>query len=555
MKLFYDVLFTTDHEFQLTQLEFGNSNMKETYHLLFKNWVDTRRHITSVFPITSSDTKGDFIWDEDQFYFKRLDASNGQYHYLLLHQDYMEDLFRNALDLINDGVQLYDQNGYALFFNRASRKISQIPPTLDVNGRHLLDLFAIDEDVSTTLTALKNRAPVVNRVDHFRTTEGVLVSSANTSHPIKHGNQIIGAVTFEQTPEIVKAYKEKMQRIEKALQSFQSDSPATRFSGYTFEHVIGHGEALQRAIAIARKIAPQESSVLLVGETGTGKEVFAQSIHRCSSRKSKKFVALNCAAIPDSLIESLLFGTQKGSFTGSENRPGYFEEAEGGTLFLDEMNSMSLVMQSKILRSLQERSFRRVGGQKDITMNVRIISSCNKDPFQCIKDNELRKDLFYRLSTVMIELPPLRKHKEDLEELTNYHLSSTAFQYVHGLSEVSSQVMDIFRSYDWPGNVRELFHVLDYAQNVVDGPLILPEHLPSYLLKQPRKEESASKNILDSSIDFQNTSLQNLMDDYEHKVILQALEHFGYNITRTAEALGLKRQSLQYRIHKYGIIV
>lgn len=552
MKLFFDILFLTDCELQIIQADFGTDTTKETYNLLFKNWVHEKRHITSVFPISASETEGSFIWDEDQFYFKRLNAPDKTFYYLLLRQDYTEDLFRNALDLVNDGVQIYDQSGHALFFNRASRKISQIPPSLDVNGRHLLDLFAIDEDISTTLTALRNRAPVVNRVDHFRTTDGVLVSSANTSHPIKHGNQIIGAVTFEQTSEIVKAYKEKMQKIEKALQSFQPDSSPTRFSGYTFEHVVGHGEALQRAILIAQKIAPQESSVLLVGETGTGKEVFAQSIHRCSSRKDKKFVALNCAAIPESLIESLLFGTQKGSFTGSENRTGYFEEAEGGTLFLDEMNSMSLAMQSKILRSLQERSFRRVGGQKDIKMNVRIISSCNKDPFQCIKDNELRKDLFYRLSTVMIELPPLRKHKEDLEELTNYHLSSTAFQYVHGLSEVSSEVMDIFHAYDWPGNVRELFHVLDYAQNVVDGPLILPEHLPSYLLKQSPKEKPDSNR---SPIDFQDTSLQNLMDDYEHKLILQALEHFGYNITKTADALGLRRQSLQYRIHKYGIVI
>lgn len=552
MKLFFDILFLTDCELQIIQADFGTDTTKETYNLLFKNWVHEKRHITSVFPISASETEGSFIWDEDQFYFKRLNAPDKTFYYLLLRQDYTEDLFRNALDLVNDGVQIYDQSGHALFFNRASRKISQIPPSLDVNGRHLLDLFAIDEDISTTLTALRNRAPVVNRVDHFRTTDGVLVSSANTSHPIKHGNQIIGAVTFEQTSEIVKAYKEKMQKIEKALQSFQPASSPTRFSGYTFEHVVGHGEALQRAILIAQKIAPQESSVLLVGETGTGKEVFAQSIHRCSSRKAKKFVALNCAAIPESLIESLLFGTQKGSFTGSENRTGYFEEAEGGTLFLDEMNSMSLAMQSKILRSLQERSFRRVGGQKDIKMNVRIISSCNKDPFQCIKDNELRKDLFYRLSTVMIELPPLRKHKEDLEELTNYHLSSTAFQYVHGLSEVSSEVMDIFHAYDWPGNVRELFHVLDYAQNVVDGPLILPEHLPSYLLKQSPKEKPVSNR---SPIDFQDTSLQNLMDDYEHKLILQALEHFGYNITKTADALGLRRQSLQYRIHKYGIVI
>ena len=230
-----------------------------------------------------------------------------------------------------------------------------------------------------------------------------------------------------------------MAQAEKALRDFQPNTPPTRFSGYTFEHIIGNGENLQKAVRIARKIAPQNNSVLLVGETGTGKEIFAQSIHRCSPRKDKKFVALNCAAIPETLIESLLFGTQKGSFTGSENKVGYFEEAEGGTLFLDEMNSMSLAMQSKILRALQENSFRRVGGQKDISMDVRIISSCNKDPFLCIKENELRKDLFYRLSTVMIELPPLRNHKEDLEELIQYHLRSTVFQYVHQLHRNQSR--------------------------------------------------------------------------------------------------------------------
>ena len=219
---------------------------------------------------------------------------------------------------------------------------------------------------------------------------------------------------------------------------------------------------------------------------------------------------------------------------------------------------MSLSMQSKILRAIQENTFRRVGGQKDIRMDVRIISSCNEDPFHAIAENQFRKDLFYRLSTVMIELPPLREHKEDLEELIRYRLDATSFQYVHSFSGISPEVMEIFQAYYWPGNVRELFHVLDYAQNVADGEVLGREHLPGYLRKfgekkEPEAASGAGENI--SSGFVPGAGLQEIMDAYEHQVIREALEHYGCNITKTAEALGLRRQSLQYRIKKYGIII
>lgn len=552
MNTFYDICFTTNEQYQFLHVQYKDIHIENTYTSLFKNWISYQRHITSVFPIPEQSTSGEFIWDGDSFSYERMDAPNQGFYYFLVKQNHLEDLFIHALNFITDGVQIYDENGCALFFNQASRNLSQIPSTLDIRGRHLLDLFAIDEQISTTMTALRTKAPVINRVDHFSTSAGASVASVNTSYPVSKDNEVIGAIVFEQTQEIIDCSKKKMKQAEKALQGFQPSTSPTRFSGYTFDHIIGHGENLQKAVRIARKIAPQNNSVLLVGETGTGKEIFAQSIHRCSPRKDKKFVALNCAAIPETLIESLLFGTQKGSFTGSENKAGYFEEAEGGTLFLDEMNSMSLAMQSKILRALQENSFRRVGGQKDISMDVRIISSCNKDPFLCIKENELRKDLFYRLSTVMIELPALRNHKEDLEELIQYHLRSTIFQYVHSSTELSPEVMELFYHYDWPGNVRELFHVLDYVRNISDGNTILLEHLPSYLLKTKKAPET-QKKVPNTSICFQNTSLQNIMDEYEHEILRSALEHFGYNITKTADALGIRRQSLQYRIHKYGI--
>ena len=266
-------------------------------------------------------------------------------------------------------------------------------------------------------------------------------------------------------------------------------------------------------------------------------------------------MAINCAAIPETLIESLLFGTAKGSFTGSEDKAGYFEEASGGTLFLDELNSMSLVMQSKLLRVLQERTFRRVGGKKDLELDVSIISSCNEDHFQTVEENKFRRDLFYRLSSVIIELPPLREHLEDLEQLTRYHLEQTAFQYVHRITRIQPQVYQLLRAYRWPGNVRELFHVLDYAQNVADSDVMTVEHLPAYLRKSqaPAPRQSVSPAV-SPSIDFSHTSLQALMDDYEKEVITQALDHCGYNISQTAHTLGILRQSLQYRIRKYGII-
>lgn len=209
---------------------------------------------------------------------------------------------------------------------------------------------------------------------------------------------------------------------------------------------------------------------------------------------------------------------------------------------------MSLAMQSKILRVLQEKTFRRVGGRQDLKLDVRVISSCNEDPFKAVSENTLRRDLFYRLSTVMIELPPLREHLEDLEELIRYRLESTAYQFVHAVTRIEPEVYAILRAYRWPGNVQELFHVLDYAQNVTDSQVLEVRHLPPYLLKH-RAEPAAVP-----AVDFSRETLQSLMDNYERQIIVQALEYCGYNISRTAQTLGILRQSLQYRIRKYGLI-
>lgn len=550
---FFDAMLTLGPTGRMRSVTWGNETARQLYHLLFESWIARQQKVGTVFPLPEGKESGSFTWDEDTFFFQLLPAPDQNSYLLLAREDHREELYTQTLNFLSEGVQIYDKNAQAVYFNRASRGISHIPDEIQVEGSHLLDLYNLDEEISTTMTALRTQSPVINRVDHFKVSNDTSLTTANTSYPIVKDGKLLGAVVFEETEAILTKMIQTMETSRRALNSFASRAKEISFSGYTFGNVIGQGEKLQNAVALAQKVASQSSSVLLVGETGTGKEIFAQSIHRASPRSSKKFLAINCAAIPDTLIESLLFGTQKGSFTGSEDKAGYLEEANGGTLFLDELNSMSLSMQSKLLRVIQENTFRRVGGHKDLPLDVRIISSCNEDPTRAIAENKFRRDLFYRLSTVMIELPPLREHLEDLEELIRYHLGSTSFQYVNAITEVDPRVYQILRRHNWPGNVRELFHVLDYAQNVANSSVMLPEHLPSYLLKGEAARPARTGG--DEPVDFSAETLQSLLDDYEHKILLQALDYCGYNISRTAQTLGILRQSLQYRIRKYGIVI
>ena len=551
----FDVLFTIGPREEFLSLTWGGEHAALPYRPMCEHWVEQRHKIFEVLPLPDQRPGGSLVWNGAQLAYLLLPAPEGTQYLLLSWNANLEFLYTRALDQLPFGVQIYDKNTHAVYFNQASREISHIPSGVNITGRHLLDMYDLEETVSTTMTALRTQSPVIDRVDQFSVDNGTFIASANTSYPIFQNGQLSGAVTFEHTEETIQKYYQSIQDTRQALKHFSGNAAPVRFSGYTFENVIGSSEKLRSAVELAQRVAPQNSPVMLVGETGTGKEIFAQSIHRSSPRAGKKFVAINCAAIPETLIESLLFGTAKGSFTGSEDKAGYFEEASGGTLFLDELNSMSLVMQSKLLRVLQERTFRRVGGKKDLELDVRIISSCNEDPFQTVEENKFRRDLFYRLSSVIIELPPLREHLEDLEQLTRYHLEQTAFQYVHRITRIQPQVYQLLRAYRWPGNVRELFHVLDYAQNVADSDVMTVEHLPAYLRKNqaPAPRQSAPPTP-SGHIDFSHTSLQALMDDYEKEVITQALDRCGYNISQTAQALGILRQSLQYRIRKYGII-
>lgn len=543
-----DVAITLDDKKQITAFHWMNSELEHTCSHAWASFLD--QPFFRLFSQTGG-TCGKLVWNNEQFDSIRWPYENGEVFFLKKHTD-TDFLYQSALEKVTDGIQIYDKNACLVYINENSRTISDIPDGLPVQGKHLLDLYNVDESISTTLACLKTAAPVLNRFDSFKTANGAKVASVNTAYPIFQNHELAGAVVFEQNLEVIQSQIALLEKVRGALTERSEKLPLAKFSGYTFSNVIGSSQKLVDAVNLAKRVALQNSSILLVGETGTGKEIFAQSIHKFSQKKDKKFVAINCAAIPDTLIEGVFFGTQKGAFTGSTNSTGLLEEADGGTLFLDELNSMSLSMQSKLLRVIQEGTFRRIGGTQDKTVDIRFISSCNEPPAQLLKDNALRKDLYYRLSTVTIDLPPLREHPEDIQQLAEQYISAKAYKYVKSIQGISPAVLELFALYDWPGNVRELHNVLDFALNVVDGPTIHVSHLPRYLQNLHSQPPAPAPESCEQS--WLHSDLQYIMDSYESQVIKVVLQHYGGNITYAADSLGLRRQSLQYRMKKYGII-
>jgi arginine utilization regulatory protein len=464
-------------------------------------------------------------------------------------------IYEAAMDCISDGIQIYDRNGHLVFCNKVSARIEKMDRAKIV-GKHLLDIYELNEDYSTILNTLAGETPVANRCDNFKNGNGQIITTINSGCPLFFANQLIGAVGLVQDMSVLEGYQVKANVFEKFLAEQESKKRSGGQKGYytlkyySFNDLIGQAESFVEAINLSRNMAARDCAVLIYGETGTGKELFAQSIHSGSNRKNAEFIAVNCAAIPESLIEGILFGTEKGTFTGSSDRMGLFEQAQGGTLFLDEINSMDLHVQSKLLRVLQERKFRRVGGLKDIECTARIISSTNEEPSLCIAANKLRKDLYYRISTVTVNVPPLRQRLDDIEILTNYFIDKLSRRYGKQVNKATGNVIKIFKEYNWPGNVRELLHVIEHSFNTMTGHVIDACHLPKYM---QGCTDDIAENELDRKDSLHPKTLEELMDKYEKEVITVTLQRNQANVTRAAQVLGIKRQSLQYRLKKYGL--
>lgn len=313
---------------------------------------------------------------------------------------------------------------------------------------------------------------------------------------------------------------------------------------YSFENIIGKGPKMQALFSLIEKLAETSASVIVYGESGTGKELVARAIHYRSARKGNPYIQVNCAALPETLLESELFGHEKGAFTGAVGRkPGRFELAHNGTIFLDEIGDISLPVQVKLLRVLQEKAFERVGGLETLKIDVRIIAATNQNLAQAIRDGRFREDLYYRLNVVPIHLPPLRERREDIPLLVEHFLKK--FDPQGRMRGPNCQAMKLLSEYHWPGNVRELENCLERAVIISSGPEITPADLPPEVAGivapgEPRKR---------FSLPGEGISLE----DVEKDLIVQALERSGGNQSRAARLLGITRHTLLYRMEKYGL--
>ena len=549
-----DVVVKLDSSGTVLSLDWHNEELRQAWlghRTAYENQVFSR--------LPPSEPAGHLWWGPRRFQYKRLATGGGSTFLLLKLDDQLSELLYRAFDCLDDGVQIYDEDASLVYLNSTSRKMSGFADyNYPVEGKKLMDLYQVTDESSTVLTVLRTKRPVINRFARFQTAEGKTILTCNTGYPLfREDGRFLGVVNFEQNANVLRKKKEHNEKISLAMeQEITTGLYAKDPSTYTFEDYVGSSVQVREAVALAQSVAAKESNVLLLGETGTGKEIFAQAIHHDSLRSKKKFVAINCSAVPEQLVESILFGTEKGSFTGSLEKRGLFEEVDGGTIFLDELNSMSLAMQAKLLRVLQENSFRRVGGNREIKVNVRVIASCNEDVFRLIQENKLRQDLFYRVATIMITLPPLRDHLDDMETLIWHRIRHSKLKYALQFTKISDEVIWLLQQYRWPGNGRELNHVVDYAMTVSDGEVMGKEHLPAYILdavSYPRELHLEAEGAPESapfSIGRIDRSLQSMMRDFERQVIQKALQQTQGNISQAAKLLGLNRQNLQYRLKR-----
>ncbi|ERI90349.1 putative arginine utilization regulatory protein RocR [Clostridiales bacterium oral taxon 876 str. F0540] len=462
---------------------------------------------------------------------------------LVIYMSKIESILLSLLDNLDVGVQIVDNKGRTIYYNNAMSKVEGLNHEEVIGKRVIEYLKGVEEDSSTLMNALKNKEKYIDVIQHYSSHYGKDVTTINTTIPVFHNNDTIAAIEISKDMTQLKELSEKICRLE--------TKDTARESVYTFKDIIGKSLNLKESINKAMRASLSNSSVLIYGETGCGKELFAQSIHYNGIRKDKPFIAVNCAAIPSTLLEGMLFGTVKGSFTGAENKKGLFEEASGGTILLDEINSMDTTLQSKLLRVLQEGYIRPLGSSKTIDTNVRIITTLNEEPEKLIKEGKLRKDFYYRISVIRIDVPPLRKRKEDIHILEKHFINYYNKMLGKYVIDVDEEVLNMFMNYEWPGNIRELKNTIEYAMNMIDNNLYISKE---YVENRIFRTEATALGIKSNAFDLRGLSLEEYKEDIEKKILINALKEYNYNISQAAAYLKISRQNLQYKIKKYELL-
>ncbi|MCI8647474.1 MAG: sigma 54-interacting transcriptional regulator [Firmicutes bacterium] len=454
-----------------------------------------------------------------------------------------EDRVFKELFNYTDSILISDVNGKVLYYEDYNDQINLMRYE-DAVGRSVFELYPFFKREDFTLfKAIDTKRVIVNELQEFE-VKGVSKKALNSAYPLINETGVIGCMVMSVELDN-KSGRKKMSSVS---------------AKYNFDDIMTQNIEFKASFSKLRLLSQGDANILIYGETGTGKELIAHTIHANSPRSRKPFIIQNCAAIPGNLIESILFGSSKGSFTGAIDKAGLFEIAKGGTLFLDEANSLSLDLQGKLLRVIENKAVRRIGESFERETDVRIITSTNEPLSKLVERGAFRKDLFYRLNVASFSVPPLRQRKDDIPLLASHYINQYNATLNHSITGIADDVMDFFYSYPWEGNVRELKNVIEYACTIKTSGDIAMCDIPDYMLLNRkdmagnlsvgfggRRQEEESKYIRP------HTSLADQMGALEKDILKSAFERNRYNITRTADELQISRQTLYNKLNKYGL--
>jgi arginine utilization regulatory protein len=459
-----------------------------------------------------------------------------------------------VLDRLDQAVHVINCEGITIYYNQTAAEVEGLQAA-DVMGKHVLQAYpSLTLETSSLMEVLATGKPVLNQQQTIVSRTGRIITIHYSTFPLYREGILVGACDMSRDITKIKEMSDRVMDLQAVLLDKKSSSckktkkTDVSFAKYTFNDIIGSHDLMVKLKVLGQRVASTSSPVLVIGETGAGKELVVQSIHNASSRREGPFVAQNCAAFPATLLESILFGTVKGSFTGAEDRPGLFELADRGTLFLDEINSMPMELQSKLLRVLQDGTFRRIGDNKLREVDTRIIACTNVDPQEAVRKKELRIDLYYRLNVVALHVPSLRERKSDITALVEYFISLYNTKLGRSIQKISSEVKQVFLDYSWPGNVRELQHAIEHAMNIASGLLIEMDHIPDHLRNFGEEQSD------DIYCSLNGKSLPEILGNVEKSTLIQALKKCEGNISRAALSLGIPRQTIQYKLKIYGLL-
>jgi len=447
----------------------------------------------------------------------------------------IKNILETILNSAYEGVVVVNENGIITMFNDAYCRFLKVKQE-DIIGNHVTE--AIEN--TRMHIVLKTGKAEIRHIQHIHGHNMIC-----DRIPIRENGKIIGAVgkvLFRDVSEVDELMKQT-RHLKEQLEYYKSELIKEREAKYSLDNIVGRSRIITVLKELAEKCAKSSSTILIRGESGTGKGLLAHAIHNMSPRRNNPLIKVNCAAVPENLLESELFGYDGGAFTGAkkDGKTGKFQQAQGGTIFLDEIGDMPVKMQVKLLRVLQEKEIERLGSNKTIKVDVRVIAATNRNLEELIEEGKFREDLFYRLNVISLEMPSLRSRKEDIPLLVDFLCKKLCKSMGIGEKNISQAAYDILLRYSWPGNVRELENVLERALNVIDNDTINPEHLP-YYIRQPK--------VLLKDGEFH---LKSIVEDTEKEVIRRAFHAAGGKGVEAAKLLGVSKSTFYEKAGKYGI--